>query len=661
MISNGGMNMDLRKMATAVRILSVDMIERAKSGHPGLPLGMADVVTVLWSRFLKFDASNPTWFDRDRFILSGGHGSAMLYALLYLCGVAEASLDELKRFRQLGSRTAGHPERTLMPGVDYSTGPLGQGIAGAVGMALAERMMNARYGDRLVNHKTYVLCGDGDLMEGLSEEAVSLAGHWRLNRLIVLWDDNKITIDGSTSVATSVDMKKRFEANGWLVLNCDGHDYDSIESALTVAQDSDRPVLIDCKTIIGFGAPTKQGTPKVHGSPLGAEETTGLRKALGWEREAFDIPDDILETWRAVGTCGAQEREAWENRVARDGDKDLFLRDLDGRLPEGLSERLAEYKKELIADREAVATRKASQRVLRVLTGIMPNLIGGAADLAAACFTDTPDSVPVTKENYGGNYINYGIREHAMAGIMNGLAAHGGFIPYGGTFLSFVDYLKPAMRLGALMKLREIFILTHDSVGVGEDGPTHQPVEQLSGLRATPNLLVFRPADSVETAESYEVALSARETPSAMVLSRQSLPVLRTDASENLTARGGYVLWEPQTPRQATIIATGSEVSLAVTAARLLEDQQIAAAVVSMPCVELFERQPIAYRDAVLGTVPRVIVEAAATWGWDRFLGETGAILGIDSFGASGKGDEVMDHFGFTAENVADLVLQFIK
>lgn len=653
--------MNFQKMANAVRILSVDMIEKAKSGHPGLPLGMADVATVLWSRFLKFDASNPTWFDRDRFILSGGHGSAMLYSLLYLTGFEQANLDELKRFRQLGSRTAGHPERDLMSGVDYSTGPLGQGLAGSVGMALAERMMNARYGNQLVNHKTYVFCGDGDLMEGLSEEAASLAGHWRLNHLIVLWDDNKITIDGGTDIATSVDMKKRFEANGWFVTSCDGHDYDSIESALKAAQASDKPVLIDCKTIIGFGAPTKKGTPKVHGSPLGPEETAGLRQALGWDREAFDIPEDILAEWRRVGSRGADERKAWESRLSRDGNKDLFLADLTGDLPDELHNRLSEYKKELIADGEVIATRKASQGVLRVLTDMMPNLIGGAADLAAACFTNTPTSVPVTKDNYGGNYINYGIREHVMAGIMNGLSAHGGFIPYGGTFLSFVDYLKPAMRLGALMGLRELFVMTHDSIGVGEDGPTHQPIEQLSGLRATPNLLVFRPADSVETAESYEVALGMRHMPSVMALSRQNLPVLRTDASENMTMRGGYVLVEPQTPRQATIIATGSEVSLAVEAMHLLEKKGVSVAVVSMPCVELFERQSLEYRQAVLGDMPRIIVEAASTWGWDRFLGETGAILGIDSFGASGKGGDVMTHFGFTPENVADLVLQFVK
>ncbi len=653
--------MNMAMMANAVRMLSADMIEKAKSGHPGLPLGMADVATALWTKFLRFDASQPNWADRDRFILSGGHGSAMLYSLLYLTGFADVTLDEIQRFRQLGSRTAGHPERTLLAGVDYSTGPLGQGLAGAVGMALAERMLNARYGDALVNHRTYVMAGDGDLMEGISEEAIALAGHWRLNRLIVLWDDNHITIDGETDIATSTDMKKRFEANGWLVLSCDGHDVGEIETALEQAQVSDRPVLIACRTIIGFGAPTKRGTPKVHGSPLGADEVAGLRQALQWPYAPFDIPAEIKSAWEAVGAYGEGIRRQWEERVAHSGNRETFLRDLSGELPADFMARMRDLKKEIVADGATLATRQASRLVLEKIKEIIPNFIGGSADLDAACMTGVTGATAVTRLRYDGDHIHYGIREHAMGAIMTGIAAHGGFIPYGGTFLAFADYMKPAIRLAALMDLRELFILTHDSIGVGEDGPTHQPIEQLSSLRATPNLLVFRPADAVETAEAYEVALQARNTPSALVFARQATAPVRTDSSENKTALGGYVVWEPDAARQATIIATGTEVSLAIAAAKMLAERGVSAAVVSMPCVELFERQPMAYRESVLGAAPRLIVEAGSTWGWDRFLGKTGAILGIDSFGASGKGSDVLAQFGFTPENVMHLVLQLVS
>ncbi len=653
--------MDMKKMANAVRMLAVDMIEKAKSGHPGLPLGMADVATVLWTKFLRFDAGKPEWADRDRFILSGGHGSAMLYSLLYLTGFADVTLEEVQNFRQLGSRTAGHPERTLISGVDYSTGPLGQGIAGAVGMALAERMLNARYGDALVNHRTYVMAGDGDLMEGISEEAIALAGHWRLNRLIVLWDDNRITIDGETDIATSTDMKKRFEANGWFVLSCDGHDTMSIETALERAQTSDKPVLIACRTVIGFGAPTKQGTPKVHGSPLGSEEVVGLRQALSWPYAPFEIPSDIKTAWEAVGIYGEGARRQWEERLNRSGNKDVFMQEMSGELPRDLAERMRDFKKEIIANPETMATRQVSRLVLTRLKEIIPNLIGGSADLDAACMTRAVGTTPVMRLRYDGNHIHYGIREHAMGAIMTGVVAHGGFIPYGGTFLSFVDYMKPAIRLAALMELRELFVLTHDSIGVGEDGPTHQPIEQLSSLRATPNLLVFRPADAIEVAESYEVALQEQDTPSALVFARQATPAFRTDSSENKTALGGYVVCEPDGERQATIIATGTEVSLALSAAKMLGEKGVGVAVVSMPCVELFERQPMVYREAVLGQAPRLIVEAASTWGWDRFLGEEGAILGIDSFGASGKGGDVMAHFGFAPEHVMYLVLQLLE
>lgn len=651
-----------QKMATAARILSVDMIEKAGSGHPGVALGLADVLTVLWSKFLRFDATAPHWCDRDRFVLSGGHASALLYSLLYLTGYPDVMRADLESFRQLGSRTAGHPEKTLLQGVDFTTGPLGQGLIGAVGFALAERMLNARYGDDLVNHKTYVSCGDGDLMEGVSQEAIALAGHWRLNRLIVLWDDNKITIDGQTDIADDTNMKMRFEACGWQVLTCDGHDEVSITKALMKAQKADRPVLIDCRTIIGYGAPTKANTPKCHGSPLGAAEVAGLREKLNWPYAPFEVPEEVLTAWRAVGTKGNPDREAWEARVAESGQGIAFLHDITGVVPPAVGEALRALKQKMILEKQAVATRKASQTVLNAVAEVMPNLIGGSADLTAACYTNTAESVPVTRLDYSGNYINYGIREMGMAGVMNGLAAHGGFVPYGGTFLSFVDYMKPAVRLAALMNLREIFVLTHDSLGVGEDGPTHQPISQLTNLRATPNLYVFRPADSVETAECYELALNRADGPSVMALSRQALPVVRESADENRSAQGAYVLYEPAEERQATIIATGSEVALALAAKDLLAAQGVAVAVVSMPCMKLFEQTEKSYQEAMLGNVPRVIVEAGATWGWDRYVGAAGGtVIGMETFGASGKGSEVLAHFGFTPEHVAEVVMTYVR
>ncbi len=652
----------LKKMATALRMLSVDMIEKAGSGHPGSPLGLADVVTVLWSQFLKFDSSHPKWFNRDRFILSGGHASAMLYSLLYLTGFEDISLNDLQCFRQLGSKTAGHPEKTLLSGIDFSTGPLGQGVAGGVGMALAERIMNARFGDNFINHKTYIMCGDGDLMEGGAEEAISLAGLWQLKNLIMLWDNNHITIDGHTNLSVGVDMKKRFEAHHWTVLSCDGHNYESISKALDKAQKSNSPVLIDCRTTIGFGAPTKSDTPKCHGSPLGAEEIAGLRQNLGWNYAPFEIPDDILESWRSVGRFFEGDRRQWDLRLQHSGHQDEFYQMLDGQIPVSLSKKLLDYKKKLIQEKQTVATRKASQGVLSVLAEQLPNLIGGSADLSAACYTNTPVSKAISQFDFDGTYINYGVREMAMAGIMNGLSAYGYFIPYGGTFLSFVDYMKGAIRLGALMELREIFVLTHDSLGVGEDGPTHQPIEQLSGLRATPNILVFRPADSVETAECYELALNHKTGPSVLALSRQALPVIRNSVNENKSAQGGYVIYEPTGNRQATLIATGSEVSLALKAKDLLEEKGIKIAVISMPCVELFEKQTQEYQNKILGTKPRIIVEAGSTSGWYRLLqGYQGTVIGIDSFGASGKGGEVMAYFGFTPEKIAETVLQFVE
>ena len=650
----------MQYMSNALRFLSADMIERAKSGHPGMPLGMADIATVLWTKFMRFDASNPLWYDRDRFILSNGHGSALMYSLLYALGYPDITKEDLQNFRQLGSPTAGHPEHDLLQGVDYSTGPLGQGIAAGVGMALAERMMNARFGDELVNHKTYVFVGDGCLMEGISEEAISVAGHLGLNKLIVLWDDNEITIDGSTSVATSTNMKMRFEANGWRVLSCDGHNFESIETALELAQESDKPVLIDCKTTIGWGACEKAGTPKCHGAPLGADIITQMRQDFNWTYGPFEIPTDILERWRLAGIKGEGMRQQWEDRLNRHPQKNDFMQAISGELPNDFSQQMQLVKEQLADEAMSIAGRKASQKVLSKLFEFIPNLIGGSADLTAANYTNTPDTVAVTRYNYGGNYINYGIREHAMAAIMNGIVAHGGFIPYGGTFLSFVDYMKPAVRLAALMKLRVLYVLTHDSIGVGEDGPTHQPIEQLAMLRATPNVLTFRPADGVEVAECYEVALSY-QGPSAFALSRQELPALRQTVNENLSAKGAYVLYEPTAPRDITLIATGSEVGLAMQAKELLIAQGIQTAVVSMPCMALFEQQSEEYQQSVLGTAPRLAIEAASPFGWHKWIGDKGDIIAMNGFGCSAPGAKLFEKYGFTSDNIVKHAKKLIQ
>lgn len=650
----------MQQMANALRFLSADMIERAKSGHPGMPLGMADIATVLWTKFMRFDASNPKWFDRDRFILSNGHGSALMYSLLYALGYPDITKEDLKNFRQLGSPTAGHPEHDLLQGVDYSTGPLGQGIAAGVGMALTERMLNARFGDDLVNHKTYVFVGDGCLMEGISEEAISVAGHLGLNKLIVLWDDNEITIDGATSVATSTNMKMRFEANGWRVLSCDGHNFYSIEQALEEAQESDKPVLIDCKTTIGWGANSKAGTPKCHGSPLGAEVVAQMRSDLQWNSEPFELPADILEQWRVVGIKGEGARLQWEERFVRHPQRESFLGAMRGELPSGFEQEMLVFKKQLMDEAMPMAGRKASQKVLSKLMKVIPNLIGGSADLTAANYTNTPDMVAVTQYNYGGNYINYGIREHAMAAIMNGVVAHGGFIPYAGTFLSFVDYMKPAVRLAALMKLRVLYVLTHDSIGVGEDGPTHQPIEQLAMLRATPNVLTFRPADSIEVAECYELALNY-QGPSAFALSRQELPQLRVSVDENYSSKGAYVLYEPSERRDVTLIATGSEVALALKTKEALQEKGIYAAVVSMPCMELFDDQDDEYQRYVLGEAPRLAIEAASPFGWYKWIGDNGSIIAMNDFGCSAPGGQLFEKYGFTVEHIVNEAVNLIK
>ncbi len=655
------MTVSFKKMATAVRMLSADMIEKAKSGHPGMPLGMADIATVLWTRFFKFDPTCSHWDNRDRFVLSNGHGSALLYSLMYLSGFEDVTLEELKNFRQWGSKTAGHPEKTLIKGIDYSTGPLGQGIAGAIGMALAERILNARYGDELVNHKTYVFVGDGCLMEGISEEAIALAGHWQLKNLIVLWDDNNITIDGTTDIASSTDMPKRFEANGWNVLSCDGHDAESIDMALTVAQSSDRPVFIDCKTTIGYGAPTKAGLSKSHGSPLGAEEVAGLRQNLNWPFEPFEVPADILQAWREAGARNIIARQTWEKTLEESPMKQDYIERINCYIPETFHLAVQQYKEKIVSENQTIATRKSSEAALNMLTDELPFLIAGSADLAAASFTKPAHAHPISADNYAGDYIHYGIREHAMAGIMNGLSAHGGFLPFSGTFLSFVDYMKPAIRLACLMDLPEWYVLTHDSIGVGEDGPTHQPIEQLASLRVTPNIWVFRPCDGIETIESYECMLAHQTGPSAIVCSRQSLPLLRHDITENKTRLGAYVLIEPETPRDVTLIATGSEVSLAVEAARSLTEQGISVAVVSMPCRELFEEQSAEYQASILGAAPRLIIEASSSFGWDRFIGDTGAILGIDHYGSSAPGSRLYAEYGFTVGNVESIVHSILE
>ena len=648
----------LRRMANALRALAMDAVEQAKSGHPGMPMGMADIATVLFGRFLKFDPTAPDWPDRDRFVLSNGHGSMLLYGLLHLTGYADMTLDELKRFRQLGSRTAGHPERGLATGIETTTGPLGQGLANSVGMALAERLLAAEFGDDVVNHRTYVFCGDGCLMEGISHEAISLAGHLRLNKLIVLWDNNAITIDGATSLAVSDDQIARFEAHGWATKSVDGHDHEEIAEGLKWAQAQDRPSLIACRTVIAFGAPTKAGTAGAHGAPLGPEEIKGARARLGWEYPAFVVPDDIRAWWQEVGARGAAVRREWETRLGRldSAKRDEFLRRQSGALPTQMQAALAKTCEEFRAKNAKLATRQASGAVLDALVPMVPELIGGSADLTPSNNTKATGQEDVKPGQFAGRYIRYGVRELGMTAAMNGIAAHGGLIPYGGTFLTFTDYARPAIRLSALMELGVIYVMTHDSIGLGEDGPTHQPVEHLAALRAIPHLNVFRPADAIETAECWQLALENRRTPSILALTRQALPLLRTAPDpDNKSARGAYVLIEPAGTRHVTLLATGSEVSIAVAAQESLAAEGIRAAVVSMPCWELFERQGEAYHTAVLGSAPRVGVEAGVRMGWNRWLGRNASFVGMSEFGASAPVEALYPHFGITAQRVADM------
>ena len=643
-------------MANAVRTLAIDAVEKAGSGHPGMPMGMADAATVLFTRFLKFDAAAPDWPDRDRFVLSAGHGSMLLYALLYLTGYPGMGIEDLRGFRQLGARTAGHPEHGLAPGVETTTGPLGQGFANAVGMALAERLLAARFGPGIVDHRTYVVASDGDLMEGLSHEAASLAGHLRLGRLVVLYDDNGVTIDGAAGLALADDPGARFAAYGWRAVEADGHDPDSVAAALEAAQDPDRPTLVRCRTTIGFGAPTKAGSAAAHGAPLGAEEAAAARAALGCDAPPFVVPEPVLAAWRAAGRRGRVARHAWEERREADGGGE-FDRLMAGRLPEGWRRTLAAVRDAARAEAPRRATRHSSARALDALTRAIPELVGGSADLTDSNGTRPAGAKAVAAGDFSGRYVHYGVREHAMAAAMTGMALHRGVIPYGGTFLAFSDYMRPALRLAALMGQRVVFVFTHDSIGLGEDGPTHQPVEHLASLRAIPGLRVFRPADAVETAECWELALERADGPSMLALTRQAAPALRSGpAGENLAARGGYVLAGPEAggAARAALLATGSEVAVALAARGILEAEGVATQVASLPCWEIFDLQDDEYRERVLGAgAVRVGVEAATGTGWDRYLGPRGAFVGMTGFGASAPAAALYEHFGLTAEAVA--------
>jgi transketolase len=652
-----------RRLANAIRALAMDAVETANSGHPGMPMGMADAATALFTRHLKFDASDPHWPDRDRFILSAGHGSMLIYALLYLTGYERPTIDDIKRFRQLGSPTAGHPENFELPGVEVTTGPLGQGVAMAVGMAIAERHLNAVYGDDLVDHRTFVIAGDGDLMEGVNHEAVGLAGHLKLGRLIVLWDDNSITIDGSTDLSRNEDVVARHQAAQWHTCECDGLDANDVSRAIEQALADPRPSLVRCRTIIGFGAPNKQGTAATHGAALGKAEVEAARKRLGLEDEEFTVPDDVLTAWRAAGKRGAIEHALWKERLEEGGRKDEFLARINGKVSDAW---LQPYLSKLLDDLKPVATRKASEMCLEAINGAIPATIGGSADLTGSNNTKTKNIEPLTPDNYAGRYIYYGIREFGMAAAMNGMALHGGVIPYGGTFLVFTDYARPAIRLSALQRARVIYVMTHDSIGLGEDGPTHQPIEHLQSLRAMPQLEVYRPADAVETAECWSLALSS-ETPSVLALTRQNLTPVRTKAAgENLSARGAYRLKSAENNRKVIILATGSEVEIALGTAERLEAHGIGTDVVSMPCTERFDAQPWDYREDILPDVSnreilRVSIEAGATFGWERYVGLHGLKIGIDRFGVSAPAIDAYDYLGLTPDKIATRITDFMK
>lgn len=649
--------------AAALRVLAMDAVQAANSGHPGMPMGMADVATVLFENHLKFDASAPNWADRDRFILSAGHGSMLLYGLLHLTGYADMTIAQVKNFRQMGAITAGHPEYGHASGIETTTGPLGQGLANAVGFAMAEASLAARFGKKIVDHFTYVIAGDGCLMEGISHEAIALAGKQKLNKLIVMWDNNGISIDGKVALSDITDQQARFAACGWDVFACNGHDPVDIDRALTAAKASPRPAMIDCVTHIGFGSPAKQGTSGAHGSPLGAEEIAKVREIYGWPHPAFVIPADIKSAWEAIGARGVEARAAWEGRKASLSTTKAaeFDRVVAGEAPKKLAAAIRAFKKTISETAPKVATRKSSEMVLEVLNSVMPETIGGSADLTGSNNTLTKGLGTFDADNRAGRYVYYGIREHGMAAAMNGMALHGGVMPYGGTFMCFTDYARGAMRLSALMGIRTAYVMTHDSIGLGEDGPTHQPVEHLAMLRATPNTHVFRPADTVETAEAWELAATTARTPSVLVLTRQNLPTQRTKHSaKNLTAQGAYVLAEADGKRRVILMATGSEVEIAMAARDILQAKGIGTRVVSMPCWELFEAQDEAYRRKVLPAGPvRVAVEAGVRLGWDKWLcAERGAakkagFIGMNGFGASAPAPALYAHFGITAEATA--------
>jgi transketolase len=649
-----------RLLANAIRALAMDAVQAANSGHPGMPMGMADVATVLFTEYLKHDPKDPAWHDRDRFVLSAGHGSMLIYALLHLTGYEKPTMADIADFRQLNSPCAGHPENFLLPGAEATTGPLGQGFGMAIGMAIAERHLNAQFGEDLVDHRTWVIAGDGCLMEGINHEAAGLAGHLGLGRLTVFWDDNRITIDGSTDLSTSEDIPARYAAYGWHVVACDGHDAADIRRAIDEALTDPRPSLIACRTIIGWGAPNKQGTSATHGAALGDDEVAAARKQLVWDSEPFDIPEPILSAWRKAGRRNEGEHAAWRERLAASEAGAELARRMDGRLPEGFG--ISGWFDSLAASPQKLATRKASELALEAINAALPDTIGGSADLTGSNNTKTKNQKPLTREDYSGRYIYYGIREFGMSAAMNGMALHGGVIPYGGTFLVFSDYARPAMRLAALQQTRVVFVMTHDSIGLGEDGPTHQPVEHLTSLRLIPNLAVFRPADTVETAEAWMLALERRDGPSVLALSRQNLPQVRLERSENLSARGAYRLRAATAARQVVLIATGSEVELALAAADALEGQGIGADVVSMPCWSLFDAQDAAYRaDLLPSDALRVSIEAGTTLGWERYVGSNGLTIGLDRFGASAPAEDLFQRFGFTAEAIVPRILAALK
>ena len=646
-----------KNMANAIRALSMDAVQAANSGHPGMPMGMADVATVLFSDFLKFDPKAPKWADRDRFVLSAGHGSMLIYSLLHLTGYERPTLQDIKDFRQLSSPCAGHPENFKLEGVEATTGPLGQGFAMAVGMAIAERHLNAQFGDDLVDHKTWVIAGDGCLMEAINHEAVGLGGHLGLGRLNVLWDDNGITIDGSTDLSTSEDIPARYRASGWHVVSCDGHDFDDIRKALKEAEADPRPSLVACKTVIGYGAPTKQGTSATHGAPLGDEEIAGTRSALGWEHEPFVVPDDVRANWLALGEKGAAAHKAWNARLNGHSDKAEFERRMSGALPDGNA--MQAYLEGLAQDPPKVATRKASEMALGAITAALPEMVGGSADLTGSNNTKTDSTKPLTKDDYSGRYIYYGVREFGMAAAMNGMALHGGIIPYGGTFLVFTDYCRGAMRLSAIQNSRAVYVMTHDSIGLGEDGPTHQPIEHIQSLRLMPNMHVFRPADAIETAECWALAIKRADGPSTLALTRQGLRPIRHDVSVNLCEKGAYSVKSAENGKRVVFVATGSEVSLAMDVAAQLEAKGIGADVVSMPCTELFDAQSDDYKSELLGGdgILRVSIEAGTTFGWERYTGLNGLRFGIDSFGASAPINDLFEHFGLTADAITPQIM----